>query len=82
MTVQGCGHFGLILANKKGDFKDPEILMYICLKCGTPQLVYPVGHFENNKIAKAQLLKMAKDIVLPKLSKRQESELLKDPTLK
>jgi len=77
MTTQGCQHYGLILANKTGEFIDPLIKMYICLSCGTPQLVYPVEHFENNKVAKAQLLKMAKDIKLPSLSKRQESELLK-----
>lgn len=77
MTQQGCQHYSLILANKKGDFKDPLILLYICLACGTPQLVYPVEHFENNKVAKAQLLKMAKEIKLPSLSKRQETELLK-----
>lgn len=77
MTQQGCQHYSLILANKKGDFKDPLILLYICLACGTPQLVYPVGHFQDNKVAKAQLLKMAKEIELPKLSPRQEKELLK-----
>jgi len=80
MTEQGCPHYGLILANKTGEFKDPLIKLYICLKCGTPQLVYPVGHFENNEVAKAQLLKMAQDIELPSLSKKQKKELLKKST--
>lgn len=74
---QGCVHAGLILANKVGDFIDPLIKMYICLSCGTPQLVYPVGHFENNEVAKAQLLKMAKDIELPSLNRKQKRELIK-----
>jgi len=72
-----CEHYSLILANKKGDFKDPLILLYICLACGTPQLVYPIGHFESNKVAKAQLLKMAKEIELPSLNRKQKRELVK-----
>jgi len=75
-----CGHYSLILANKKGDFKDPLVLLYICLRCGTPQLVCPVNHFENNEVAKAQLLQMAKEIQLPKLNRKQKRELMKKST--
>jgi hypothetical protein len=62
-----CLHGGLILAKTKGEFSNPNIKMYICLKCGKPFLTYDVPDFRDDEEALEIFKRMASEIVLPRL---------------